>query len=183
MKPTVQHGPPVLWATRAPDWAKEADPCAPGIIDPILGGQGTARRLKSWGHDSEGVHFLAHRSGIGQHTDLAYLRYSFQLVLRNDGTRIAGENDAYAWHPPMERGRFYCLDTHVPHSGVTDPRLTSATSRSGLVKVVIAFDRDHVLRPGEAWPLIERYMHHRLTDFPVGARPPRWRQKEATDAP
>ena len=142
----------------------------------VVLGPGRERRLKSWGHAAEGVHFLAHRGGTNLHTDRAYLRYSCQLVLRNDGTRIRGEPDlAGEWHPPMQPGALYCLDTHVEHQGLVDHRLTGSTTSAGLVKVVIAVDRDEPLDPRAGWALVSRYLRYQLSDFLVTDRPPRWR--------
>ncbi len=136
-----------------------------------LGG-GNARALKSFGHDSDGVHYLLLRGGTGLHTDTAYTRYTHQLVLRNDGTRIRGlaahDDD---WHPPMYPGTMYCLDTWSPHIGCPDPRMNPP--RTGFMKAVIAVDRDEPLNPTEAWRLLARYATRQFTDFEVTRRPPR----------
>jgi hypothetical protein len=134
------------------------------------------RRLRSWGHDADGVHFLAVQGGTALHNDVAYTRYSHQLVLRNDGTRIRGEPDAAPdnWHVPMKVGTLYWLDTHQLHQGLIDPRMapTAKVPR----KCVIAVDRDEPLPLDQAWGLLSRYLGFQLLDFPVNARPPRWRQ-------
>jgi hypothetical protein len=175
----AQEGYPIRWLVATPAANAALVDTSDATLDPILGGPGVARRLRSWGHDTDGVHFLAHRSGIGIHTDTAYLRYSHQLVLRNDGTQIIGDAEWDAVeHPPMLPGVMYCLDTWVPHAGVVDPRIAdreAGRSAAGLCKVVIACDRPEPLEPFDAWQLVGRYLHHQLADFEVGRRPPRWR--------
>lgn len=143
----------------------------------LLGVTGKGRLVRSWGHDDQGVHWLLTRGGTPVHTDRAYLRYTHQMVLRNDGTRIRGHprydpEDTRDWPPPLTVGTLYCLDTHSPHQGITDPRLPQEPSR---VKVVIAVDRDEPLRPEEAYPLLHGYLHRQLTDDPMTTRPPRWK--------
>ena len=168
---------PILWQVQVSVAAVHRVDVSDSALAPILG-PGRDRRLKSWGHaGADGVHFLAHRGGTDLHTDTAYLRYSCQLVLRNDGTRIRGaEPDLVGeWHPPMRPGALYCLDTHVEHQGVFDRRLTEATSSAGLVKVVIAVDRDEPLDHRTGWSLVCRYLRCQLSDFPLTNRPPRWR--------
>lgn len=137
-------------------------------------GDGNARALKSFGHDSDGVHYLLLRGGTGLHTDTAYTRYTHQLVLRNDGTRIRGlaVNDGpETWPPPMYPGVMYCLDTHSPHIGCLDPRMSPPPR--GFMKAVIAVDRDQPLDPDEAFGLLARYLARQFSDFEVTRRPPR----------
>jgi hypothetical protein len=144
-----------------------------------LGVTGRSRLVRSWGHNDEtGVHWLLTRGGTPVHTDRAYLRYTHQIVLRNDGTRIRGHprfdpEDEADWPPPLAPGAFYCLDTHSPHQGAPDPRLPQEPAR---VKVVVAVDRDHPMRPEEAYPLLHTYLHRQLTDDPMTTRPPRWKE-------
>jgi hypothetical protein len=138
-------------------------------------GPGKSRALKSFGHDDDGVHFLLLRNGTpGLHTDIAYARYTHQLVIRNDGTRVRGlaayDDD---WHPPMYPGAMYCLDTWSPHTSHPDPRMNPALPRTGFMKAVIAVDRDEPLNPAEAWRLLARYTSKQFRDFEVTRRPPR----------
>jgi hypothetical protein len=165
---------PVLWLVRLPGWPGG---CATDVSDEamraVLGG-GTARALKSFGHDEDGVHYLLLRGGTGLHTDTAYTRYTHQLVLRNDGTRIRGLarfDQPGQRHPPMTPGVMYCLDTHSPHIGCPDERMTPPPR--GYMKAVIAVDRAEPLAPGPAFALLERFLPFQFADFPVTRRPPR----------
>lgn len=166
-------GVPVRWLVRTSvvERGHQVDVSDPAMHAVL--GAGTRRALKSFGHDADGVHFLLHRDGTTLHTDTAYLRYSAQLVLRNDGTRIRGEADAPEdWHPPLAVGTMYLLDTHSPHQGLADSRLECPRAP---MKAVIAVDRPEPITPAEAWPLLSRLLAHQFADFPVNARPPRWR--------
>jgi hypothetical protein len=168
---------PVLWTCDTP-WSGEASPvdCSDAIVDRYLG-EGSGSAIKSFGHDPiTGVHFLLTRRGTVVHTDKAYLRYSHQLVLRNDGNRLRGlprHDDEASWHPMLVPGTLYCLDTHSPHQGLADPRFAD---RGRGVKVVLAVDRDVPLDPDQAMQLIEPYMAKQLDDFPFDpkARFLRW---------
>lgn len=172
----VESASPVRWLVVVKVATRHDVNCDDHVMAQVFGKSWGGRRLRSWGHNDEGVHFLAVQGGTALHSDKAYTRFSHQLVLRNDGTRIRGEPDVDEadWHPPMVVGSMYCLDTHLPHQGLRDPRMGEA---SGLMtrKCVVAVDRDAPLGPGEAWPLLSPYLAHQLLDFPVNARPPRWR--------
>lgn len=138
-------------------------PLVPDVSDAALElvfGPGTSRRLKSWGHDDEGVHWLSTRSGTSMHTDVAYSRYTHHLLLRNDGYRLRGWVDAER-HPVLVPGMMYCLDTHSPHQVVPDDRMEPETGRP-VYKVQVAVDRDEPLTQAEAWGLMAR----RLRDDP-----------------
>jgi|SRR5215469_772185 len=168
---------PLLWCSDIPAaraWIAEEFDTSDEAMWAVLG-QGNARALKSFGHDSDGVHYLLLRGGTGLHTDTAYTRYTHQLVLRNDGTRIRGleryEGSRQDWHPLMRPGVMYCLDTHSPHIGLPDPRMDCP--RRGYMKAVIAVDRPQPLPSGQAWLLLQRYLSHQFADFPVTRRPPR----------
>ncbi len=169
-----ERAQPILWQVRptgadALRISREFD-TSDAAMHAVLGA-GTARALKSFGHDGQGVHYLLLRGGTGLHTDTAYTRYTHQLVLRNDGTRVRGLRDEGAWHPPMTPGQMYCLDTHSPHIGCPDPRMDPP--KRGYMKAVIAVDRDEPLDPMQAWDLLRPYLFFRFSDFPVTRRPPR----------
>lgn len=170
---------PVLWlvATRAQITADCSDAALARFLP-----SGRSRKLKSVGHDADGVHLLITRGGTPLHTDTAYARYSHQLVLRNDGNRVRGTDETAEWHPPMTPGVMYALDTHSPHQGLPDPRLVSphmAGAGPAIVKVVIAVDRDELLTPGEAWPLLKRMLNADLAAIAPQATKtaPRYRPK------
>jgi hypothetical protein len=144
---------PVLWTVRAPDFP--AVDCSDEVLGRYLG-PGRGIKLKSFGHDAEGVHFLLTRAGTPLHRDPAYARYSHQLVLRNDGNRLGGlprYDGPETWHPPLWPGIMYALDTHSPHQGRPDPRMTPPPV---VLKAVVAVDRDRLLTPAEAWELVRR---------------------------
>ena len=138
-------------------------------------GTGRGKRIKSFGHDPEGVHFLLTRDGTIVHTDKAYTRFTHQLVLRNDGNRLRGlarlDGPEHTWHPPLTVGSMYCLDTHSPHQGLKDPRLNPGPSP--IYKAVIAVDRDEWLPPPEAWRLLLRLLPDQLADWDTTDRPVR----------
>jgi hypothetical protein len=165
---------PVLWTVTVKGLRAGLVDVSDAAMHAVLGG-GSARALKSFGHDRDGVHFLLLRGGTGLHTDTAYTRFTHQLVLRNDGTRIRGlaRNDGppETWHPPMVPGMMYCLDTWSPHVGCPDPRMEPPAR--GYMKAVIAVDRDAPLDTLEAWSLLQRYLSFEFRDFPVTRRPPR----------
>jgi hypothetical protein len=146
---------PVLWQTgtkRLPagDYSNEA---LARFLPP-----GRGIKLRSFGHDDEGVHWLLTRAGTPLHHDPAYARYSHQLVLRNDGNRLRGlpryDGPEY-WHPPLMPGTMYALDTHSPHQGTRDPRMSPPPV---VLKLVIAVDRDELLTPAQAYPLLSRLL-------------------------
>lgn len=148
---------PVRWLVRTS--AQITADCSDAALARFLP-PGRSRKLKSVGHDADGVHLLITRAGTPLHTDTAYARYSHQLVLRNDGNRVRGTDDT-GWHPPMVPGVMYALDTHSPHQGLPDPRMISphrAGAGPAIVKVVIAVDRDELLSPDDAWPLLRRML-------------------------
>lgn len=156
---------PILWAVPAP--VKTLPDCTDAVLDQYLR-PGSGRTLLSFGHDPDGVHFLLTRAGTPLHRDPAYARYSHQLIIRNDGNRVRGlpaHDTGEAWHPPMVPGLMYALDTHSPHQGLPDTRMGGG--RSGvIVKAVIAVDRDELLTPEQAWPLLSRYLTVQLADVP-----------------
>lgn len=171
-----ENANPLLWfvkVTTTPPTVTVGDEELAPFLPP-----GNSRCLRSFGHNEDGTHLLITRGGTNLHTDKAYLRYTHQYVLRNDGTRIRGlidEAQAY-WHPPMTPGTLYCLDTHSPHQGLPDPRL--GRPRSTSVKVVLAVDRSHPLEPHHALQLLRKLWHVQLADLlsTVGPRPPRWKE-------
>jgi hypothetical protein len=168
-----QFRDPVLWITSTA-YADGRPPitvdCSDVVMDSYLG-EGDKQAIKSFGHDPvTGVHFLLTRSGTTVHTDKAYLRYTHQLVLRNDGNRLRGmpkfdSEDPSRWHIPMEPGVLYCLDTHSPHQGVPDPRFPTRDRSRGM-KAVIAVDRSTPLDPSDALRLCETYLVKQMSEFP-----------------
>lgn len=168
---------PILWFVRLPTALTEH---LPNVEDADLRpgfGDGYARRLKSWGHDDSGVtsvHWLATRSGTLMHTDIAYLRYTHHLVLRNDGFKIVGDGTT-ADHPPMLPGSLYCLDTHTKHQVIRDDRITTGRPR---YKVQIAVDRDDHLNLEQAWMLLSPWRTRNPAPSLLNAGlPPRPRKK------
>jgi hypothetical protein len=161
-----QHPMPVLWFVSAQPLWQAADITSQQLVPPDAEVErflppGKSRKLRSFGHDEEGVHWLLTRGGTILHTDPAYARYSHQLILRNDGNRLRGLRDEEPWHPPMVPGTFYALDTHSPHQGTPDTRLLSphmAGAGPPILKLVIAVDRDELLPPERAWSLLSRLL-------------------------
>jgi hypothetical protein len=139
---TDQLSVPVRWlvtvSVRLPEVSDEE-------LEPAFG-PGRSRKLKSWGHDEGGVHWLVTRGGTDLHTDPTYLRYTHHLVVRNDGFRIRGFSDEA--HPPMVPGTMYCLDTHSPHEVVVDARLGEPAP---CYKVQLAVDREEPMSPADVW--------------------------------
>ena len=155
---------PIRWWVRSP---VEAVPPAPDTtLEAAFGGPTRSRKLRSWGHDPDGVHWLATVNGTILHTDPAYRRYTFHLVVRNDGWRIRGISDEH--HPPMTPGALYCLDTHSPHAVVRDDRLPWTPPG---YKLQIALDADEILTAQEVWPLLRRYLDHDPADTAATAPP------------
>ena len=149
-----QSAMPVLWQVQTAEVPADYPDAE---LAPLLPrGRGIA--LRSFGHDADGVHWLLTRAGTPLHRDPAYARYSHQLVLRNDGNRLRGlprYDDRASWHPPFVPGAMYALDTHSPHQGLRDPRMRPT---GVVIKLVIAVDRDELLTPAEAWPLLRRLL-------------------------
>lgn len=146
------HPVPVMWFVKIPappgDFSDEA---LARFLPP-----GRGRTLRSFGHDDMDVHWLLTRAGTPLHHDPAYPRYSHQLVLRNDGTRIRGlprYDERSNWHPPLVPGAMYLLDTHSPHQGLPDPRMSPPPV---VTKLAIAVDLHEPLSPDQAWPLLRR---------------------------
>jgi hypothetical protein len=166
IRPDAELGPdhhqmPVMWLvqTREPPTADYSDDTLRRLLPP-----GNGRALRSFGHDRDGVHWLLTRAGTPLHHDPAYLRYSHQLVLRNDGNRLRGlpRFDAVdGWHPPLRPGVMYALDTHSPHQGLPDPRMDPPRV---VLKLAVAVDRDELLSPAQAWPLLRRFLHAELPE-------------------
>ncbi len=153
---------PILWTAR-PSGSWRVD-CSDQVLARYLG-EGRGIKLKSFGHDAEGVHFLLTRSGTPLHRDPAYARFSHQLVLRNDGNRVRGLprfDIRESWHPPMTPGLMYALDTHSPHQGLVDERFGEVPTP--VLKAVVAVDRDRLLSPGEAWALLSRFKGVEMAD-------------------
>jgi hypothetical protein len=74
--------------------------------------------LHTWGHGSgrKGTvdpHWLAVQGGLPLHTDVAYPRYSYQVLIEATAGLAVGGRDRVDW--PLAPGTFYALDTHSPH--------------------------------------------------------------------
>ena len=152
---------PVLWMVRAKRriYGDYGDETLARFLPP-----GRGIKLRSFGHDADGVHWLITRAGTPLHHDPAYARYSHQLVLRNDGNRIRGlprYDERDRWHPPLVPGMMYALDTHSPHQGTKDPRMRPP---GVVLKLVIAVDRDELLTPEQAYPLLARLLGAELPE-------------------
>lgn len=154
-----QFAQPVLWLAKPTIDVSRID-TSDEVMDYFLG-EGAGNAIKSFGHDPiTGVHFLLTRKGTTVHTDKAYLRYTHQLVLRNDGNRVRGlprYDHQENWHEPMEPGTLYCLDTHSPHQGIADTRFPKRAQLRGM-KAVIAVDRNVPLDPEEALALLRPWV-------------------------
>ena len=123
---------------------------------------GRGIKLRSFGHDPDGVHWLLTRAGTALHHDPAYARYSHQLVLRNDGNRLRGlprYDSPDRWHPPLVPGVMYALDTHSPHQGTKDPRMDPPPV---VLKLAIAVDRDELLTPRQVLPMLTPFLYKPL---------------------
>jgi len=162
---------PVVWYRRTRLTGHAVD-----VSDEVMRahfGDGKGKKIKSFGHDPGGVHFLLTRDGTIVHTDKAYTRFTHQLVLRNDGNRLRGlaryDGGEHTWHPPLVVGSMYCLDTHSPHQGLKDPRMNPGPPP--IYKAVIAVDRDAPLPPSDAWLLLQRLLTDQLSDWDTTDRP------------
>lgn len=158
-----QNPMPVLWMVglkARPDQTLYSDEALAPFLPP---GRGIA--LRAFGHDEDSVHWLLTRAGTPLHTDPRYARYSYQLVLRNDGGRVRGLPRYDQEHPPMRPGVMYCLDTHSPHQGLRDERLGTPKV---VHKLVAAVDSDTLVEAPVVWPLLRRFLGRPL---PAGLDP------------
>jgi hypothetical protein len=160
-----QRAAPIVWAQewihaepglRLPEFD---DATMERIFGPATQG---GQKIRSWGHDDHGVHWLSTRRGTVMHTDPAYNRYTHHLIVRNDGFGIQGINRQLE-HPPMTVGLLYCLDAFSPHQVVRDPRLSA---NRPIYKVQLAVDRSVVLSPEEVARLMGPWLltHHHAGD-------------------
>jgi hypothetical protein len=146
-----QRAGPVVWVSeprvlpRIPDVSDET-------LTAIFDDKRT-RRLKSWGHDATGAHWLVTRSGLGLHHDIGFTRYTHQLIIRNDGWRLAGMDEQIDL-PPLVVGVMDCLDTHSPHKVVRDERFGQEQAKKALYKCMLVVDRDDPLTEDEVWALL-----------------------------
>lgn len=154
---------PILWFMPPPVELPNPLDLSDAALEPVFG-EGRGRRLKSWAHDENGVHWLATRSGTALHCDLTYVRYTHHMILRNDGWRIRGLVDDPDDVPPMVPGSIYCLDTHSPHQVVRDERLL-APGQKPLYKLQVVVDRDAPLDYEEAFDLLWPWTARELDDF------------------
>jgi len=185
-----QRSDPMLWTVPMPakyrPLIEAIDTSTPSMERFV--GPGRGMSLKSFGHTPSGVHFLLTRAGTTVHVDPAYTRYSHQLILRNDGNRIRGlprydSSDSSKWHSPLVPGTLYALDTHSPHQGLHDPRISPAAG----LKAVIAVDRDQPLDPDEVWELFRPWVVSGIQfadvaqpgDVLASVSAPRWRDNKA----
>lgn len=154
-------GYPILWIAEPLELPNPLD-LSDAALEPVFG-EGRGRRLKSWAHDDDGVHWLATRSGTALHMDKTYIRYTHHMVLRNDGWRIRGLYDDDDL-PEMVPGTIYCLDTHSPHQVVPDDRLLSPGQRP-LYKLQIVVDSENPLDYESALDLLWPWTSRELSDF------------------
>jgi hypothetical protein len=98
--------------------------------------------LKTWPKAGDKAHWLAVRNGINLHTDPNYSRYAYQLVVRNDGWKMAGLNPEKLTSIPP--GTVYIMDTHSPH------QLVKSDNNIGRFFVGVGFDSKEVLPVEEA---------------------------------
>lgn len=170
-----QFAVPVRWFVRSPATFTHVPDEA---LTPAFG-PGTSRKIKSWAHEDDGVHWLATRGGTPYHTDPNYLRFTHHLLVRNDGWRIRGKDDEY--HPVMRPGCMYCLDTHSPHEVVRDDRLVF--EKPGF-KLQIAVDSDTILNPDVVWKLLAPWVRRDPAETSATATrmAPRPRKKEPAHA-
>jgi hypothetical protein len=152
-----QNAMPLLWTVQtpvSPDPWLYPDAALAALLPP---GRGIA--LRSFGHDRDSVHWLLTRAGTPLHRDPAYARYSYQLVLRNDGNRLRGLPRYDQEHPVLRPGVMYCLDTHSPHQGLPDPRMDPPKV---VLKLAAAVDSDTLVGPNAVWPLLVRFVGREL---------------------
>jgi hypothetical protein len=144
-----QRAAPVLWVSaprKLPQLPDVSDSAMRQIFD-----DSRARSIKSWAHDERGVHWLVTRSGLPLHDDIGYTRYTHQLIMRNDGWRIGGQ-DLQMDLPPLITGVLVCLDTWSPHRVFRDERFRN--SKKALYKAMLVVDRDEPLDEEAAWELL-----------------------------
>lgn len=144
-----QRAGPVVWVSEP-----RALPQIPDVSDAILNAifdDKRTRRLKSWAHDETGAHWLVTRSGLPLHHDIGFTRYTHQLIIRNDGWRLAGMDEQMDL-PPLVTGVMDCLDTFSPHKVVRDERFPD--SKKALYKAMLVVDRDEPLTEDEVWALL-----------------------------
>lgn len=109
-------------------------------------GPGRGSRLQTWAReeqDPDGPHWIGVRHGIKLHTDPGYRRYTHQLVVHNDGWRLAGLDERL--DEPLAAGTAFCCDTHSPHQLLPDPRLGR-----GLYYLAVSMDAKEPLPPEKA---------------------------------
>jgi len=111
-------------------------------------GEGRGSRVFTYGHGGNRrngriPHFISTRDGYSMHVDVGFVRFTHQVVLRNDGFLVRGLADE-DWFPAQRRGTMYCLDTHSPHCIVRDRRWDD-----GRFKLQAAVDADEPMSPDE----------------------------------
>ena len=129
---------PILWQQV---WL---GPPLPEVTDEdmrAIQGEGKGKRVYTYGHNgsrSNGrlPHFISTRTGYALHVDVGFVRFTHQVVLRNDGFQVCGLKGV-ADHP-QGRGQVYCLDTWSPHQVVRDDRLPN----HGIYKLQAAVDAE-----------------------------------------
>jgi hypothetical protein len=137
----------ILWRAHLP--AQPVPRADDGVLAPRFG-TGTSRRIQTWGHDAQTVHWIGVRGGLPLHWDPGSTRYSYQWIVRNDGWRVHGLADDPTV-PPMAAGTFYLLDSHSPHKVSRDPRLGG-----GAYYVALVYDVPAPLaRPQAAWTIMQ----------------------------
>ena len=146
-----QRSSPVLWVSEPRVLSQVPDVSDETLTD-IFDDKRT-RRLKSWGHDDTGAHWLVTRSGLPLHHDIGFTRYTHQLIIRNDGWRLAGMDEQLDL-PPLVVGVMDCLDTWSPHKVVRDERFGKEQAKKALYKCMLVVDRDQPLTEDEVWDLL-----------------------------
>jgi hypothetical protein len=135
---------PIVWQQAWPD---ELDDVTDDDMVQIQG-EGKASRVYTYGHQGSRAngrhpHYISTRTGYPLHVDVGFVRFTHQVVLRNDGFMVCGL--AGTTKHPQPKGTVYCLDTHSPHQVIRDTRLPQV----GLYKLQAAVDADRPLTLAE----------------------------------
>lgn len=154
-----QRTRPVLWRDHSHPLARVFDEVSDEKMVARFDA-GKSMRLQTYDHvgDKYSVHLLAVRAGTPLHVDPAYLRYSHQYVLRNDGWYLHGMNDEKP-EVPDAVGTLHCLDTHSPHKVSRDERILSG---AGLYYIALVIDDDKPRPPEWVWEQMQPWLKERL---------------------
>src|SRR5262245_34051264 len=97
-----QSAMPILWQHR---WEEFSELVLPVIDDAdmvTIQGPGESQRVFTYGHargnkrDGSDPHFITTRTSYQLHTDTGFVRFTHQVVLRNDGFLVGGQGVAAA---------------------------------------------------------------------------------------